>query len=66
MAAGLSYRATDDFGYQPIEGKVHLHDLTATPLRLMGLDHEGLTHRHAGRDFRLTDVFGTVIGEIVA
>jgi uncharacterized protein (DUF1501 family) len=63
---GLTYGATDDFGFHPIEGKVHLHDLHATMLHLLGLDHEGLTYRHAGRDFRLTDVFGNVVDEIVA
>jgi len=63
---GLTYGATDDFGYRPIDGKVHLHDLHATMLHLMGLDHEALTHRHAGRDFRLTDVYGTVVDEILA
>ncbi len=63
---GLTYGATDDFGYQPIEGKVHLHDLHATMLHLLGIDHEQLTYRHAGRDFRLTDVYGKVVNEILA
>jgi hypothetical protein len=63
---GLTYGATDDFGYRPIEGRVHLYDLHATLLHLLGLDHERLTHRHAGRDFRLTDVYGNVVEEILA
>lgn len=63
---GLTYGATDDFGYRPIDGKIHLHDLHATILHLLGLDHEMLTHRHAGRDYRLTDVFGNVVKEILA
>ena len=63
---GFTYGSTDDFGYRPIDGKVHLHDLHATLLHLLGLDHERLTHRHAGRDFRLTDVYGNVVREILA
>ena len=66
VKGGLSYGRTDDFGYRPIEGKIHLHDLHATVLHLLGLDHERLIHRHAGRDFRLTDVYGTVVEEIIA
>ena len=54
----LPYGATDDFGYYAVENKVHMHDLHATILHLLGLDHEKLTFRHAGRDFRLTDVAG--------
>lgn len=49
-----------------VEGKVHMHDLHATVLHLLGLDHERLTFRHAGRDFRLTDVHGHVVNEILA
>jgi uncharacterized protein (DUF1501 family) len=56
---------TDEFGQKAIEGKTHVHDLHATILHLMGLDHEKLTYRHAGRDFRLTDVHGSVIHEII-
>ncbi|MBP90545.1 MAG: sulfatase [Planctomycetaceae bacterium] len=63
---GLTYGNTDDFGYRPIDGKVHLHDLHATMLHLLGLDHERLTPRHAGRDFRLTDIYGDVVREILA
>ncbi|SFH73274.1 DUF1501 domain-containing protein [Planctomicrobium piriforme] len=66
VKAGFTYGETDDFGFRPIAGKVHLHDLHATMLHLLGLDHERLTHRHAGRDFRLTDVYGSVVKEILA
>lgn len=65
VKAGTAVGATDDFGYYAVENKVHLHDLHATILHLMGLDHERLTYRHAGRDFRLTDVKGRVVKEVV-
>ena len=55
------YGETDEFGFRPVEGRVHVHDLQATILHLMGLDHTRLTYRSQGRDFRLTDVEGTVI-----
>jgi hypothetical protein len=57
---GLAYGATDDYGYFAAEDKVHIHDLHATLLALLGLDHEQLTYRYGGRDFRLTDVHGSV------
>jgi hypothetical protein len=63
---GLTYGATDDFGYQPVQGRIHLYDLQATLLHLLGLDHEKLTYRHEGRDFRLTDVYGNVVRDILA
>ncbi len=63
---GFSYGATDDYGYYSVEDKVHIHDLHATILHLMGLDHTRLTYRYAGRDFRLTDIHGNVITEIMA
>jgi Protein of unknown function (DUF1501) len=63
--AGTAVGATDDFGYYAVENKVHMHDLHATILHLLGLDHEKLTYRHAGRDFRLTDVAGRVVKEVV-
>ncbi len=63
---GLTYGATDDFGYAPIENPVHMHDLHATLLYMLGLDHEKLTYRHAGRDFRLTDVYGNIVHDIIA
>jgi hypothetical protein len=62
---GVSHGITDDYGYYAVQDKVHIHDLHATILRLMGLDHERLTYRHAGRDFRLTDVEGTVVKELI-
>jgi hypothetical protein len=63
---GTAYGATDDFGFRAVEGRVHVHDLHATILHLLGLDHERLTFRHAGRDFRLTDVYGRVVKEALA
>ncbi|MBM3759922.1 MAG: DUF1501 domain-containing protein [Acidobacteria bacterium] len=63
---GLSYGATDDYGYYSVEKKVHFHDLHATILHLLGLDHLKLTYRYAGRDFRLTDVHGNVVHDIIA
>ncbi len=63
---GIAYGSTDDYGYFAQEDKVHIHDLHATILHLLGLDHEKLTHRYAGRDFRLTDVSGHVVKEILA
>ncbi len=66
VRGGLAYGATDDYGYEAVEGKVHIHDLHATILHLMGLDHERLTYRHGGRDFRLTDIHGRVIRSILS
>jgi hypothetical protein len=66
VRGGLTYGATDDFGYRPVENPVHMHDLHATLLYALGLDHERLTYRHAGRDFRLTDVYGNVVRAILA
>jgi hypothetical protein len=63
---GFSYGATDEFGTHAVEGRMHTTDLHATLLALMGLDHERLTYRYAGRDFRLTDVAGNVVKEIFA
>ncbi len=63
---GLSYGATDDYGYYSVENKVHFHDLHATILHLLGMDHLKLTYRYAGRDFRLTDVHGHVVKDILA
>jgi hypothetical protein len=63
---GLSYGATDDYGYYSVADKVHFHDLHATILHLLGLDHQRLTYRYAGRDFRLTDVHGEVVKRIIA
>lgn len=62
---GLAYGATDDYGYYAVENKIHFHDLHATILHLLGLDHRRLTFRYAGRDFRLTDVHGEVVHGIL-
>ena len=64
VKGGLTFGATDEFGYYAVKDKVHMHDLHATILHLLGLDHERLTYRYAGRDFRLTDVNGRVAKEI--
>lgn len=66
VKGGMTYGATDEFGFAAVEKKVHVHDLHATILHLMGLNHEKLTFRYSGRDFRLTDVHGQVIHEIFA
>jgi hypothetical protein len=63
---GFAYGATDEFGHAAVQDKVHMHDLHATILHLLGLDHEKLTYRFQGRDFRLTDVHGRVVSEIFA
>jgi hypothetical protein len=66
VKGGTAYGATDEFGFKAVEKRVHVHDLHATMLHLMGLDHERLTHRYSGRDFRLTDVHGRVLTDILA
>ncbi len=66
VKGGLAYGATDELGFRAVEKKVHVHDLHATILHLLGFDHEKLTYRYAGRDFRLTDVRGNVIEAILA
>jgi hypothetical protein len=66
VKAGFQYGSTDDYGYYAVENKVHFHDLHATILHLLGLDHTRLTYRYAGRDFRLTDVHGHVVTGILA
>jgi hypothetical protein len=63
---GYAHGATDEFGFRAVDDVVHVHDLHATMLHLLGLDHERLTYRHAGRDFRLTDVHGNVVKELLA
>ncbi|HAE11031.1 MAG TPA: DUF1501 domain-containing protein, partial [Opitutae bacterium] len=63
---GTIYGATDEFGFAAVEDKVHVHDLQATILHLLGLDHERLTYRYSGRDFRLTDVHGKVVPGLLA
>ena len=66
VKGGMTYGATDDFGFKAVENPVHVHDLHATILHLLGIDHTKLTYRFSGRDFRLTDVAGRVINEIIA
>jgi hypothetical protein len=66
VKGGMSYGATDHHGYEAVEGKCHIHDWHATILHLLGLDHEQLTYRYAGRDFRLTDVYGRVAKDIIS
>jgi len=62
---GIAYGSTDDFGHMAIENKVHMHDMHATIMHLLGIDHEKLTFKHAGRNFRLTDVYGRVVRGIL-
>ena len=66
VKGGFAHGLTDEFGYEAVENKVHVHDLHATILHLLGLDHEKLTYRYAGRDFRLTYVHGSVVKGILA
>ena len=66
IKGGTLHGATDEFGFQAVEDRVHVHDLHATILHLMGFDHERFTYRYAGRDFRLTDVHGRVVHELLA
>jgi hypothetical protein len=66
VKGGLTYGETDHMGYKVVNGKIHIHDLHATMLHLLGMDHTKLTWRHLGRDFRLTDVHGNVVKEILA
>ncbi len=65
VRGGMTYGATDDFGFKVVDRPVHVHDLHATVLHLLGIDHEKLTYRYSGRDFRLTDVHGKVIEDIL-
>jgi hypothetical protein len=65
VRAGMSFGQTDDYGFYGVADKVHVHDLHATLLALLGMDHEKLTYRHAGRDYRLTDIAGRVVREIM-
>ena len=62
----MVHGVTDEYGLRAVDQKVHIHDLHATMLHLLGLDHERLTYRYSGRDFRLTDVYGRVVKEILA
>jgi Protein of unknown function (DUF1501) len=65
VRGGMAYGATDEYGWDAVEDRVHVHDLHATILHLLGLDHEKLTYRHSGRDYRLTDVSGVVVKGIL-
>jgi len=65
IRGGMTYGATDEYGWDAVEDRVHVHDLHATILHLLGLDHEKLTYRFAGRDFRLTDVYGEIVDGII-
>jgi len=66
IKGGVTYGSTDEFGYHVVDGKVEIHDLHATMLHLLGIDHTRLTFRFGGRDMRLTDVHGEVIKPILA
>jgi hypothetical protein len=66
VKGGIRYGSTDELGQMAVEDNMHIHDLHATILHLLGLDHEKLVHRFGGRDFRLTDVYGEVAKEIIA
>jgi len=65
VKGGITYVATEEFGYKAIENKLLVYDFLATILHLLGLDHEKLTYRFGGRDYRLTDVHGKVVHEIL-
>jgi len=66
VKGGIAYGATDELGMHAVENPVHVHDLHATILHLLGLNHEKLTYKYAGRDFRLTDVYGQVVKGVIA
>jgi len=66
VRGGITYGATDDYSVNVTEKPVHVHDLQATILHQLGINHERLTYRHQGRDFRLTDVFGKVAKDVLA
>jgi hypothetical protein len=65
VKGGIAYGGTDEFGFRAVENRVSIHDLHATILNQLGMDHERLIYRYAGRDFRLTDVHGQVVRDIV-
>ena len=66
VKGGMMYGATDELGMHAVDKPVHVHDLHATILHLLGVDHKKLTYRYSGRDFRLTDVYGRVVHDIFA
>ncbi len=65
MKAGISYGVTDEFGFNVVQNPVHVHDVNAMIMRCMGVDHTRLTYRFQGRDFRLTDVHGKVVNDLL-
>ena len=66
IRGGTIYGATDEFGYKAVENKAEMHDLHATMLHLLGINHEQLTYRFSGRDMRLTDVHGVVLKDVLS
>jgi hypothetical protein len=66
VRGGYVHGSTDEIGFSAVEGKVHVHDLHATMLHLLGIDHTKLTYRYSGRDFRLTDVKGEIVTSLIA
>ena len=66
VKGGVAYGKTDDFGFRAVENECHVHDFHATILHCLGFDHTKLTFRHAGRDYRLTDVAGNVVKDVLA
>jgi hypothetical protein len=66
VKGGFAYGATDEHGYEAVSGRISIHDWHATILHIMGLDHTRLTYPHAGREFRLTDVHGEIVKDILA
>ena len=66
VKGGMTYGESDEFGFKAMHNRMHIHDLHATLLHLLGIDHERLTYRHAGRDYRLTDVHGHMAKDILA
>lgn len=66
IKGGMAYGATDEFGFKAVEDRTSIHDIHATILHQLGIDHEKLTYRYSGRDFRLTDVHGRVLTQILA
>ena len=66
VKGGMAYGATDDFGMHSVTDRVHVHDLHATILHLLGVNHEALTYRYSGRDFRLTDIHGKIVQDIIS
>ncbi|MDP7253816.1 MAG: DUF1501 domain-containing protein, partial [Planctomycetota bacterium] len=66
VKSGYIHGTTDEFGFKAVDGRIHIHDFHATLLHLLGFDHQKLTYRYAGRDFRLTDLYGDVAKDLLA